>query len=78
MCKGRIVRFLLCKIQVEVDECCHKVGLARTHREAEHIVGVVDTVEDAVEDAVEINVLRLCHHRLAQIIGKGFSLTVVQ
>ena len=78
MCKGRIVRFLLCKIQVEVDECCHKVGLARTHRKAEYIVWVVHSIEDTIEDAVKIYILRLLHHSLAQSIGNRFPFLVLQ
>ena len=30
--KGRVVKLVLGKIEIEIDECCHQISLASSHR----------------------------------------------
>ena len=36
----RILWFIICKIQIEIDECGHQICFSCTHREAEQIISV--------------------------------------
>ena len=45
----RIIWFALGKIEVEIDECCHQIGLTGSHRKAEQIVGIGHIVENLLE-----------------------------
>ena len=51
----RILWFIICKIQIEIDECGHQICFSCTHREAEQIISVGYIVKNCLEKCVIVN-----------------------
>ena len=51
----RILWFIICKIQIEIDECGHQICFSCTHREAEQIISVGYIVKNRLEKCVIVN-----------------------
>ena len=51
----RILWFIICKIQIEIDECGHQICFSCTHREAEQIISVGYIEKNCLEKCVIVN-----------------------
>ena len=55
MCKRRVARFVLGKIQIQINECSHQIGFPSTHWQAEKIICIVYAIKYLFENSFAIN-----------------------
>ena len=76
MGKGWVIRFISGKIQIQVDECRHQIGLSRPHGETEQVVCIGHPIEGLLEEYFIINTLRVFADLLFQHFGNLFPAVI--
>ena len=75
--KSRIFRFILGKIEIEIDECCHQISLASSHRQTKEVVGIGDSVEYLLEYGLVVYLVSMLLDILLQFRSQLLAFLVV-
>ena len=70
----RVHRLVLGKVEVDVDEGSHQIGLARSHRKAEEVIGISYLVENILQHLLTVYLSRMMTNELLQL--RGYLLAV--
>ena len=78
MRKGKIVRLILRKIQIQIDERRHQVGFTCTHRQTEKIICVRDAIENLFECRLVIYFVCVLLDIFLQFRRKLFAVLILE
>ena len=73
-----VLRFVECKIQVEVNKRRHQIGFSRAHGKTEKIIGICYAVKRIVEKRFVINARRIGFNEFFELFRNLFAIVVFQ
>ena len=75
--KGWIVWLILGKVEVKVDERCHQISLASSHRQTKEVVGIGDSVEYLLKRCFIVYLVGMLLDILLQLRSQLFAFLIV-